>query len=195
MNHQKNKRKKHPGSAEMLFLFEPLVGFETNDPEITNHVLWPTELKRQVGKLTISRRYNQLPLLRSSPGGFEGSWPYRTYPGAKVGIFIKPAIGDRYFFACFTGKLLLFRYLKSKKMFFSDRIALLTLTGINSIPNNIICTFVRYLLIKMTESRSNLQKYAMHFGTYMGVYWILKFILFPLGLSIPFLLFLFSGLL
>nr|DAZ07298.1 MAG TPA: hypothetical protein [Caudoviricetes sp.] len=32
----------------------------------------------------------------------------------------------------------------------------------------------------MTESRSNLQKYAMHFGTYMGVYWILKFILFPL---------------
>ena len=77
----------------------------TNDPEITNHVLWPTELKRQVGKLTISRRYNQLPLLRSSPGGFEGSWPYGTYPcyvllsselyrcfsiaGAKVGIFLK----------------------------------------------------------------------------------------------------------
>ena len=26
----------------------------TNDPEITNHVLWPTELKRRVGKLTIS---------------------------------------------------------------------------------------------------------------------------------------------
>jgi hypothetical protein len=25
------------------------------------------------GKLTISRRYNQLPLLLSSPGGFEGS--------------------------------------------------------------------------------------------------------------------------
>lgn len=34
----------------------------------------------------------------------------------------------------------------------------------------------------------------MHFGTYMGIYWILKFILFPLGLSIPFLLFLFIGL-
>lgn len=46
----------------------------------------------------------------------------------------------------------------------------------------------------MTESRSYLQKYAMHFGTYMGIYWILKFILFPLGLSIPFLLFLFVGL-
>ncbi|RHA73116.1 hypothetical protein DW921_13975 [Phocaeicola coprophilus] len=43
-------------------------------------MLWPTELKRRVGKLAISRRYNQLPLLRSSPGGFEGSWPYGTYP-------------------------------------------------------------------------------------------------------------------
>ena len=41
----------------------------TNDPEITNHVLWPTELKRRVGKRSISRRYNQVPLLRSSPGG------------------------------------------------------------------------------------------------------------------------------
>ena len=33
-----------------------------------------------VGKLPTSRRYNQLPLLRSSPGGFARSWPYRTYP-------------------------------------------------------------------------------------------------------------------
>ena len=60
--------------------------------------------------LTISRRYNQLPLLRSSPGGFEGSWPYGTYPyfkylaipelsaryfliaGAKVSVFFESAI-------------------------------------------------------------------------------------------------------
>ena len=55
-------------------------GINMVSTEITNHVLWPTELKRQVGKLAISRRYNQLPLLRSSPGGFEGSWPYGTYP-------------------------------------------------------------------------------------------------------------------
>lgn len=34
----------------------------------------------------------------------------------------------------------------------------------------------------------------MHFGTYMGVYWILKFILFPLGFTIPFLSFLYVGL-
>lgn len=38
------------------------------------------------GKLTTSRRYNQVPLLRSSPGGFRGSMPCRTYPGAKVDI-------------------------------------------------------------------------------------------------------------
>ncbi|MDD3037346.1 DUF4199 domain-containing protein [Bacteroides sp.] len=43
----------------------------------------------------------------------------------------------------------------------------------------------------MTENRNYLQKYAMHFGTYMGVYWILKFILFPLAIHIPFLSFLF----
>ena len=70
-------------------LFRASCRIRTNDPEITNHVLWPTELKRRVGKLTASRRYNQLPLLRSSPGGFEGSWPYRTFPFAvaKVGTF------------------------------------------------------------------------------------------------------------
>ena len=45
--------------------------------------------------------------------------------------------------------------------------------------------------MKMTENRSYLQKYAMHFGTYMGIYWILKFILFPLGFHIPFLSLLF----
>ncbi len=38
----------------------------------------------------------------------------------------------------------------------------------------------------MTENRSYLQKYAMHFGTYMGAYWILKFILLPLMFAIPF---------
>ena len=39
-----------------------------------------------VGKLPTSRRYNQLPLLRSSPGGFARSWPYRTYPYTLVKI-------------------------------------------------------------------------------------------------------------
>ncbi|NDV80940.1 DUF4199 domain-containing protein [Bacteroides sp. 51] len=43
----------------------------------------------------------------------------------------------------------------------------------------------------MAENRINLQRYAMHFGTYMGVYWIAKFALFPMGLSNSFLMLLF----
>lgn len=46
----------------------------------------------------------------------------------------------------------------------------------------------------MAENRGYMQRYAMLFGTYMGGYWILKFILFPLGLTVPFLSFLFIGL-
>lgn len=37
----------------------------------------------------------------------------------------------------------------------------------------------------MTENRGYMQRYAMLFGTYMGGFWILKFILFPVGLSVP----------
>lgn len=44
----------------------------------------------------------------------------------------------------------------------------------------------------MAENKGYIQ-YAMLFGTYMGVFWVLKFILFPLGLTIPFLSFLFLG--
>ena len=36
-----------------------------------------------------------------------------------------------------------------------------------------------------------MQQYAMIFGTYMGVFWILKFTLLPLGMTSPFLLLLF----
>lgn len=39
----------------------------------------------------------------------------------------------------------------------------------------------------MKEDRSYTQKYAMTFGTYMGLYWIAKFILFPLAFNAPFL--------
>lgn len=44
---------------------------------------------------------------------------------------------------------------------------------------------------KMTDERNNLHKYAMRFGTCMGLFWICKFILFPAGIKIPFLLLLF----
>ncbi len=53
----------------ILLFFGASCRIRTNDPEITNHVLWPTELKRQVDKPPVSHRYNLLPLLRSSPGG------------------------------------------------------------------------------------------------------------------------------
>lgn len=46
----------------------------------------------------------------------------------------------------------------------------------------------------MAKNKGYMQRYAMLFGTYMGSFWILKFILFPVGLSVPFLLFLFMGL-
>ena len=35
------------------------------------------------GKLLLSHRYNLLPLLRSRPGGFEGSWSQETCPAQK----------------------------------------------------------------------------------------------------------------
>lgn len=41
------------------------------------------------------------------------------------------------------------------------------------------------------ENRSLINKYAMRFGTYMGIFWIVKFALFPLGFIIPLLEFLF----
>jgi len=50
-----------------------------------------------VGKLTTSHRYNQIPLLRSSPGGFKGSWSYRTYPAAKVRFFAYWPNNERHF--------------------------------------------------------------------------------------------------
>ncbi len=38
----------------------------------------------------------------------------------------------------------------------------------------------------MNQGRSYLQRYAMLFGTYMGVFWIFKFILLPVGTTVPF---------
>ncbi len=46
----------------------------------------------------------------------------------------------------------------------------------------------------MTENKGYLQRYAMLSGTYLGGFWILKFILFPLGVTVPFFIFLFIGL-
>lgn len=40
-----------------------------------------------------------------------------------------------------------------------------------------------FLDSKMAEVKTNLRGYAMQYGTYMGIYWILKFIFFPMGLN------------
>ena len=39
----------------------------------------------------------------------------------------------------------------------------------------------------MTTSKNQLQRFAMYFGTYMGAYWGLKFIAFPLSFTVPFM--------
>lgn len=41
------------------------------------------------------------------------------------------------------------------------------------------------------KNKNSIQYFAMMFGTYMGIFWILKFPLFPLGLTNSFLLLLF----
>ena len=41
------------------------------------------------------------------------------------------------------------------------------------------------------ENRSFMNKYAMQYGTYMGIFWVIKFTLFPLGFTVPFLEFFF----
>ena len=51
------------------------------DPSGQNAVM------KKKGELLTSHRYDHIPLLDSSPGGFCGSWSYKTHPGTKVGIF------------------------------------------------------------------------------------------------------------
>lgn len=43
----------------------------------------------------------------------------------------------------------------------------------------------------MTEKRPSLQEGAMRYGTAMGIFWTIKFILFPMGMKMPLLLMLF----
>lgn len=57
-----------------------------------------------------------------------------------------------------------------------------------------LCDLLQISYRRMKEDRTLLHRYAMHLGTYMGVYWILKFILFPLSFNIPFFALLFWAL-
>ena len=54
---------------------------------------------RKKGELLTSHRYDHIPVLESSPGGFCRSWSYKTHPGTKVGKFYHPRkhIGNIFF--------------------------------------------------------------------------------------------------
>ncbi len=62
-NYEKHDSSPITEKAERIqpFLSGASCRIRTNDPEITNHVLWPTELKRQVGELSASHRSSQYP--------------------------------------------------------------------------------------------------------------------------------------
>ena len=72
----------------------------TNDPEITNHVLWPTELKRQKGRATYIAPLRPNTLASVKTWGIQGSWSWRTHPECKV-----------------TTKIALTQELKAKKFY------------------------------------------------------------------------------
>ena len=59
----------------------------TNDPEITNHVLWPTELKRRVGSYsyrTATTKYLcYVPILEDSEGAGRMRLPMIFLSGCK----------------------------------------------------------------------------------------------------------------
>lgn len=57
-----------------------------------------------------------------------------------------------------------------------------------------LCTaFTKNNQSKMAENRNYLQRYAMQFGAYLGIYWIAGAAFFPLGMTYPLLLLLFMG--
>ena len=78
----------------------------TNDPEITNHVLWPTELKRRgwVSFLYRAATTNYLccdQALEDSKGAGRIGLTRFRFAVAKVGIILKSAIACGDFFICF----------------------------------------------------------------------------------------------
>ena len=58
---------------------------------------------------------------------------------------------------------------------------------------NVQCSIIT-IFVAMNENRRYLNQFAMMMGTYMGVFWIAKFCLVPMGLTHIFLMLLFIGL-
>ena len=71
----------------ILLFFRASCRIRTNDPEITNHVLWPTELKRRVGSYlhrTATTKYLcYVPILEDSEGAGRIRLPVFRLSGCK----------------------------------------------------------------------------------------------------------------
>ena len=88
--------------GEAAYAVAPFEGascrIRTNDPEITNHVLWPTELKRQVDELTSSHRSTRYPCFGQDLGDSRGAGRGGLIRSAKLVHFSESA---KYFFLKF----------------------------------------------------------------------------------------------
>ena len=75
----KGTKKKEISIGNFLLLFRASCRIRTNDPEITNHVLWPTELKRRVGsylhRAATTNYLCYVPVLEDSKGAGRARLP------------------------------------------------------------------------------------------------------------------------
>ena len=75
----KDTKKKEISIGNFLLLFRASCRIRTNDPEITNHVLWPTELKRRVGsylhRAATTNYLCYVPVLEDSKGAGRARLP------------------------------------------------------------------------------------------------------------------------
>ena len=75
----KDTKKKEISIGNFLLLFRASCRIRTNDPEITNHVRWPTELKRRVGsylhRAATTNYLCYVPVLEDSKGAGRARLP------------------------------------------------------------------------------------------------------------------------
>ena len=93
----KGTKKKEISIGNFLLLFRASCRIRTNDPEITNHVLWPTELKRRVGsylhRAATTNYLCYVPVLEDSKGAGRARLPMlltcesKPFKGRKPSVF------------------------------------------------------------------------------------------------------------
>ena len=103
----------------------------TNDPEITNHVLWPTELKRRgwVSLLYRAATTNYLccdQALEDSKGAGRIGLTRFCFAVAKVDIILKSAIACGDFFICFFRFSVLFLFMAFLYRHFGGEVRILS---------------------------------------------------------------------